>query len=571
MRMRPLFFLGLSGVGLIAAACGLDKTQSAPAECGEGSAPACDASPGPLPTSTGAPDTTPPQVDAAPPPPPAGPFVGTAYIEDHATLNLPSDGDLWPSCWSNDDALYAANGDGKAFGDNSVDVAVSRITGSPPALAGETLARSSDVGQVWTAGNYNRKPTGMLCQNGDLYLAVQDLSFDFMDVPAATIAVSHDHGSTWSWNHDAPMFSDHVMTTLMFLDFGKDSANAIDDFVYVYAIDENWRFSTSRPSPTKLWLARTPKDKVQDRSAWTYFTGLGADGAPGWTADVSKRAPVLDEPEKVYTKAFFSTGARDMTIISQGSIVYDAPLKRYLYTAWTEYTFEFYEAPSPWGPWKRFLSRDYGPYPWNNDIHGGYATTIPSKFISADGKSMLVQSNTFMGGITNYELSFRKLFVEPLEHTPIANAKGDENLAREEKGGVPISRGGHAGASALLNDGAITDSIDSWTDEEKTEDYWGVVWAKPRTVDTISYTTGKMFDDGGWFTSIRAQVRVEGAWVDVASAAWAPPYPGTTDAGDNATYVVTFAPVVVDGVRVIGTPGGSKTFTSAAEISAQYK
>lgn len=38
---------------------------------------------------------------------PEGPFFGTAYVEDNATLDVGgSDGDLWPSCWSDDDALY---------------------------------------------------------------------------------------------------------------------------------------------------------------------------------------------------------------------------------------------------------------------------------------------------------------------------------------------------------------------------------------------------------------------------------------------------------------------------------
>ncbi|MFT4235259.1 MAG: hypothetical protein QM607_09715 [Microbacterium sp.] len=35
-----------------------------------------------------------------------------ASVGDKVTAIEVSDGDLWPSCWSDDDALYAVNGDG---------------------------------------------------------------------------------------------------------------------------------------------------------------------------------------------------------------------------------------------------------------------------------------------------------------------------------------------------------------------------------------------------------------------------------------------------------------------------
>lgn len=500
------------------------------------------------------------------------PAFATAYVEDHATLRLPSDGDLWPSCWSDDDALYTANGDGKAFADTFVDIAMSRVTGSPRQanLAGKTIATGSALGQTWTQGNYNRKPTGMLCVDGAIYVAIQDLSTDFLDAPAATIAVSKDHGVTWSWDKSKPMFSNWTMTTLMFLDFGRNNANAFDDNVYAYALDNNWRFTSRRLSPTRLWLARVPRDKVMDRGAWTYFAGVGVDGTPAFDGDIQHRVPVLEDPTKVYTRAFYSGGAHDMTVISQGGIVYDAPLKRYIYTSWTEFTFEFYEAPAPWGPWKKFLSRDYGNYPWSASLNGGYATTIPSKFISADGKEMFVQSNTFVGGVKNYELSFRKLLIEPYVASPENNEKADTNLALPEHGGVPIFRAGHAGPTTSLNDGATSGSVDSWTDEEKTEDYWGIVWSRPRTMSSVAYTTGKMFSNGGWFASLRLEVRQNGTWV-TKIARTTPQYPYTGAAGTNQTYVFDFDPVVADGVRVIGAPGGTTTFTSASELAVYYK
>lgn len=231
----------------------------------------------------------------------------------------------------------------------------------------------------------------MVCVDGVLYLAVQDLckaKFGIFDeAPAASIYKSTDKGRTWTGT-DEPMFSDYVFTTIMFLDYGKNSENCPDDYVYAYGLDYNWRdsFTNQVIDPVNLYLARVHKDHVMDRSKWEFFTGTDGAGQPGWSGDVSKRQAVLHDDRKVYTNMNPAyKGVSSMTVLSQGSIVYNKPLDRYLYTSWTEYTFEFYESPTPYGPWKLFLSKDFGGYPWTSDKHGGYACTIPSKFISADG------------------------------------------------------------------------------------------------------------------------------------------------------------------------------------------
>src|SRR3954470_3984714 len=79
--------------------------------------------------------------------PPETTAFSTTFVEEHPTATTASDGDLWPSCWSNDDAIYAANGDGNGFGTVSGDTVVNRITGSPEptnTLAGTALAREGN-------------------------------------------------------------------------------------------------------------------------------------------------------------------------------------------------------------------------------------------------------------------------------------------------------------------------------------------------------------------------------------------------------------------------------------------
>ncbi|MFI6346039.1 hypothetical protein [Streptomyces sp. NPDC050560] len=513
--------------------------------------------------------------------PPDSTFFSTVGIDPGATVGAPAvgddrnHGDLWPNCWSDDDNVYGAYGDGIGFGGDGdfADIGVAQISGTPGSLTGTSLVSGDRVGQVWSA-DHTRKPTGMACVDGTLYLAVQDLALDFNDAPAATIAKSTDHGRTWTWDHSAPMFGDGVFTTVMFLDYGKGYENAPDGYVYAYGLDHNWRdsFDDSVPDPVDLFLARVPRDQVMDRSAWQFASGTDAAGEPAWSSDIAKRTPVLHDDRHVYQDVYTAGRAKNMTVLSQGGIVYDKPLNRYLYTSWTEYTFEFYESPTPWGPWKRFDSKDFGGYPWTHTKHGGYGTTIPSKFISADGKSVWLQSNVCPcgGGIADqwaYTFSLRKMHLEPSVPTTPSNPQDPARNLAGEPGTTGIERATHFGRTAYYNDGDRAQNEDDWNDENKPLSWWGYTWPRQYTVDRVVYTTGNMFPDGGWFASApRVQVRQNGTWHDATGLTSTPAYPTDASAGPHHTYTFDFDATAADGIRVIGAPGGTRTFTSIGEL-----
>lgn len=513
-------------------------------------------------------------------------FFSTVTVEENSSYNTPSDGDLWPMAWSDDDMLYAANGDGKGFdlGAPWADIVVNRITGGHPAtknITGQRLSSGDQVGSVWNDPyEYNRKPTGMVSVDGVLYLAVQDLNKGggwraFNDAPSATILKSVDKGKTWEWDKKKPMFDNYLFTTIMFLDYGKDSENNTDGYVYAYGLDYNWRdsFIDTVPDPTGLYLARVPKDKVQDRSAWEFYSG-DLNGKVKWTKNIKQKKPVLKDERRVYSHNLFAVNPDNSTVLSQGSIVYNKPLNRYIYTSWTEFTFEFYEAPTPWGPWKRFFSKDFGVYPWFENHHGGYGVVIPSKYISEDGTEMWLNSNTFMGGIQRYSLSFRKLKVTPYKKTEPTNERSDVNLALPTNSSnvTPISKySAHFSHLNNLNDGVKNHSEDSWNGERKEEDWWGYTWSQAYHMNKVVYTTGNMYPDGGWFEDIKVQVRQNFKWVDVKNLKATPTYPNNQDAGKNQTYTFTFDKTWGDGVRIIGTPGGSATFTSIGELEVYYQ
>jgi Domain of unknown function (DUF4185) len=507
-------------------------------------------------------------------------FFATAAEESFSTYQLYSDGDLWPSCWADDGNLYAVNGDGTAFthATSRYDMAVSLIRGMPPALTGRTIA--TDVGSNWSGRNYNRKPTGMLCIRGAIYLAFQNLSLNFMDVPAASIAKSTDHGKTWTWDKTVPMFGTpaqpdgplaYQFTTIFFLDYGKNSRSAIDSYVYAYGLDKNWR------SQQAMYLARVPAKSVQTRSAWEFYEGADSADNPLWSRDITRKAAVLTDERLLYT-AMLAANAKTCEdshkVIGQGGVVYDAPLKRYIFASWSCATHEFYEAPNPWGPWRHFLSTDFGPLKTAKN-YGQYGTSIPSKFISADGRTMYLQSNVWGH---SYAFALRKLFLQPYVSASPANGSSDANLALAQ-GTRAISKSIHYGllcgadCSDQLASGMPHGSEDDFDKEAKTTDWWGYTWPQPYSFNQVVYITGDIATTGGWYANkLRVQVRQHFQWRDVTGVTSTPPYPHSEKAGSHVTYRFNLPDDTWDdGIRIIGVPGGTSHFTSISQLAIYDK
>jgi len=338
-------------------------------------------------------------------------------VEDHNTYRLANSlfpnqtGDLWPCAWGEDDRLYVANGDGFGFGIIWSDIVFSVVDGCPPNMVGFTPPRAFGpfIAGVWgpEALKVSRKPTGMTCVDGDIYLFFQNLknflsNNEFGDAPNASISVSRDGGYTWEYDRSRPMFTDHIFTTGFFLDYGKCQQHAQDEYIYVYGLDYNWRFSPGF-SQTKLYLARTPRQKILDRDAWEFFAGF-YNGVPAWSPNIDDKVPVLDD-ETLYHG--------DKSGIAQGSVIYIPQLNRYLYSTRAEYEWIFYEAEKPWGSWTKVAVVEWlgG---WTEDFHAGYNVVIPTKFLDADGRGGWIISSlstsTFDGMF--YNMGLRKFWLE---------------------------------------------------------------------------------------------------------------------------------------------------------------
>ncbi len=541
-----------------------------------------------------------------------------------------ADGDLWPSCWASNGSLYAANGDGSAFSGTQqarYDMAVSQIAGNPPNLVGTTVfgelypaepnqpapsyptlgidyvASDAQISDP-TQRHFNDKPTGMLCLGGNLYLAYQNLATslgNFTGAPSANVIMSSDFGKHWSPSPAVPMFgttdgssTNGLFTTIFFLDFGQNSVNAVDGYVYAYGLDHDWR------SQTQLFLARVPANSASllNSAAWQFYSG-SVNGTPQW-GSLSQKSAVLTDTRQLYATQFGSLSKcpTSENVIAQGGVVYDKPLSRYIYSSWSCSTHEFYEAPQPWGPWTHITSGgtdangrplasiDFGALTAQGN-RGQYAPTIPSKYISADGLSMYLQSNVCCGRTfpnpDSYSFSLRKLILEPAAAPGATNPSGTNNLGAMSDA-YAISKSTHYGRLCNLNcadqlsrsdSASNTISEDDFDTENKVADgvssFWGYTWGHTYRFNQVVYTSGASFQDGGWFASgLTVQVRNNGQWQNISNITMPTPYPYNSTASNQAIYTFNFPTVTGDGVRIIGTPPAPSYFTAITHLGVYY-
>lgn len=491
-----------------------------------------------------------------------------------------SDGDLWPSCWAADGLMYSAWGDGYGFlpNDEWVDIGTARIHGDLDNLRGENTALADAVGQVWNSG-CTRKPTGMVCVGNTIYLAVQDLSTEFDHAPAATVARSDDGGHSWSWDTEAPMFSDHVFTTIFFADYGRGGELNSSNFLYAYGLDGNWRCSPTgkAPDPIDLFLARVPQDAVQDRASWQFFAGPGPDEQPRWSSAVADRASVLHDERRDYPLAHHAASGLNASVLGQGGVTYLPAPRRYVLVSWSEWVHHYYEAPEPWGPWSRIADEDFTSFDDRTQRYGGYGTSLPSKFVSDDGMTLMLQSNRCCGGDIGYSYSLRPVQLGLYQDTVDAPTTG--NLGLDPNTAI-VSKSFSGSDISVLLDPDPNHWVDDRDGEQKSASWWGFTWPRAKQVDTVEFIMGPNDVDGGWFNSAPTiQYRRQGVWNDIPGQRYstvlqppkqpnAPTNPEPEPAPANR-HVVTFAAVIADGIRLIGQPGGPATFTRLQHLQAR--
>jgi CubicO group peptidase (beta-lactamase class C family) len=270
-------------------------------------------------------------------------------------------GDNWPITWAADDAQYTAYGDGygfKPYLDKVLSLGFVKITGTPDDFKGSNIR--SESGERAGYGVAGAKASGLLMVDGLLYLLARNTG-------NAQLAWSADDGHTWEWSFWKFTTSFGHPT---FLNYGKNYNGARDDYVYIYSPDADSAYIAA----DRMVLARVPRNRIKDRSAYNFFVKVNEDRKPIWTSDISKRGAVFSHAG--YCR--------------RSQISYHAGLGRYLW--WQQFSemgvdtrfqggFGIYDAPEPWGPWTTV----YFTHEW--DTGPGEMGVFPVKWMHEDGKT----------------------------------------------------------------------------------------------------------------------------------------------------------------------------------------
>lgn len=304
-------------------------------------------------------------------------------------------GDSYPITWAADDTMYVGTGDPNwAVKDHAnyvanpqkngwaeswelytamSGVAFEKITGEPEHFQ---IERVNDMPGFIGPGGAGTKPAGVISVNGRIYMAVQNLLGEkpphigekSQHGSDATIIWSDDYGKTWTPKLDdillsfekeqyehvggygywktppeerteykgwKPMFPGCLFGGPSFIQFGRDNADAVDQYVYAISGDQ-W------DNGSQIRLSRVHQDHVMERERWE-FAVVDEHHDVTWTSELENATPILEVdrhlgmPEMVYVKS----------------------LQKYILLTWALRTdfrtltgseLTILEADRPWGP-----------------------------------------------------------------------------------------------------------------------------------------------------------------------------------------------------------------------------
>jgi len=108
---------------------------------------------------------------------------------------------------------------------------------------------------------------------------------------------------------------------------------------------------------------------------------------------------------------------------------------------------------------------------------------------------------------------------------------------------------------------------DTWDGKNTaTQDWIGYQFSTTQTFTRMVFQEGRHFADGGWFTTLRVQVRQNDVWKEVNGLRVTPAYPGINDMQNYQTYTLEFNPISGEAIRLYGAPGGRWAFISVGEL-----
>ena len=131
--------------------------------------------------------------------------------------------------------------------------------------------------------------------------------------------------------------------------------------------------------------------------------------------------------------------------------------------------------------------------------------------------------------------------------------------------GIEVIRDGYF---PPVGDDSSLGQFDTYTDDTgggRTEDWIGYEFSESLLFSRITFQEGRYSDDGGWFDTLRVEIRREGEWAKAQFFTPFPEYRGDDGVAYN-TYELHFRALEGDAIRISGTPGGSARFISVGEL-----
>ena len=331
---------------------------------------------------------------------------------DETTLRLGGSGDNWHMTWADDDRMFVSLCDGNGWRGMPQADYNSRayaVHGTPPDVTFEYLPGYPELvngEEAWQRSRYYN--FGILVLGDCIYQYLTTPNHSFGEPEArfvgAKLIYSPDKGVTWhnqdgstpvrweSWEHrsraNMAFFEEpgEAFSLLTILQMGRNYGRNTDGYVYVYAPNGNVEGAMNQ-----LVMARVPKDRILDRSAYEFYV-RGRGAAADWSPRIEDRGVVC---------AFRAgwVNRRVHPYAWHPSVVYYAPTDEYLMANWGmgcdvqgEEWFKkpsylgFWTAPQPWGPWRQ-IHEDTAWTPDGDANARAYQPQIAPKWIAADGRS----------------------------------------------------------------------------------------------------------------------------------------------------------------------------------------
>jgi hypothetical protein len=376
----------------------------------------------------------------------AVPAAGALRVVTGGTFGFETDyttgsGDTWFNTWGANGDIYATSNDTTGFnGTCNNDLVVNELAGDDPtqltepyvncmtSYGGQSDSKQDPDGCTWKTG-------GITSVSGILYLVVarqgggqcKDNADGEQMSLNASIVKSTDGGRTWSngfgttddptgaapqWDASLgrvqAMWPGQTFAAPFFIQYGQDdnpTSTADGGGTYVYAVsNDGYAYDGNY-----LILGRVLRSQIGnlDATDWQYYDGPpGGDGMDpaDWTSDVSDATHVLTAEHQVSQPDIQYYPALHEYIMSSSNFPFN--------TAWPDdnsansSSLDLFEAPHPWGPWTKFLSKPmdltvcyFTCSAYNSMPLGMYDVAQVSKFADVDGLSdVLFIAGDFIDG-----------------------------------------------------------------------------------------------------------------------------------------------------------------------------